>query len=178
MSRIGRIPIPIPPSVKVRIEGATVTVEGPKGKLTHTVPDGFVLEETDGLLRLKRSADDRKARALHGLNRSLIANMVKGVTEGFVKELELMGVGYRAQISGKNLELFVGFTHPVVYPIPEQVTVEVPKPTQIVVRGSDKYWVGQVAARIRSIAPPEPYKGKGIRYAGEVIRRKAGKAVA
>ncbi len=178
MSRVGKTPIEVPAQAKVEVQGDLVKVEGPKGKLIHRLPPGLVLERADAQLQLKRSSEDSSAKSLHGLHKTLIANMIKGVIEGFSKELELNGVGYRAQVSGKKIEMFVGFTHPVVFQIPEGITVETPKPTQIVVRGTDKQLVGQVAARLRAYAPPEPYKGKGIRYAGEVIRRKAGKAVA
>lgn len=178
MSRVGKTPIEVPPQAKVEIQGEWVRVEGPKGKLAHHLPQGLTLERAEGHLQLKRSGEDQSAKSLHGLHRTLIANMIKGVLEGFGKELELNGVGYRAQVSGKKLEMFVGFTHSVVYEVPEGITIEVPRPTQIMIRGIDKQRVGQVAARLRAFAPPEPYKGKGIRYAGEVIRRKAGKAVA
>lgn len=178
MSRVGKTPIPVPTQAKVTLQGQTVCVEGPKGKLTHQLPDGLTIERTPTHLQLKRQSDDSRSKSLHGLHKTLIANMVKGVMDGFSKELELVGVGYRAQAAGNRLEMFVGFTHPVVYTIPTGITVEVPKQTQVVIRGVDKHLVGQVAARLRAFAPPEPYKGKGIRYAGEVIRRKAGKAVA
>lgn len=178
MSRVGKTPILVPPQAQVEIQGDLVCVGGPKGKLSHRLPAGLVLERADAQLQLKRSSDDKTAKSLHGLHKTLIANMIQGVLQGFSKELELSGVGYRAQVSGKKLEMFVGFTHPVVFEAPEGITLETPKPTQIVVKGIDKQRVGQVAARLRAFAPPEPYKGKGIRYAGEVIRRKAGKAVA
>ena len=178
MSRVGKMPIPLPEGVKVQVEGQRVLVEGPKGKLSHELPAQLKLEQETNLLRVKRTGDDRRSKSLHGLHKSLVANMVKGVQDGFSKELELSGVGYKAQVSGGKLEMFVGFTHPVVYAIPPGITLETPKPTQVVVRGIDKYLVGEVAARVRSFAKPEPYKGKGIRYVGEVIRRKAGKAVA
>ncbi len=178
MSRVGLTPIDVPSGVKVEIQGRTVQVEGPKGKLSHELPEVLSIERQEAQLRVKRSSDEKRVKSLHGLHKILVQNMVKGVTEGYVKELELVGVGYKAAVSGTNLEMFVGFTHPVVYPIPKGITVETPKPTQVVIRGIDKYLVGQVAARIRAFAPPEPYKGKGIKYAGEQIRRKAGKAVA
>lgn len=162
----------------MEIQGRMVQVEGPKGKLSHELPEDLSIERQEAQLQVKRSSDEKWVKSLHGLHRSLVQNMVKGVTEGFMKELELTGVGYKAAVSGTHLEMFVGFTHPVVYAIPKGITLETPKPTQVVIRGIDKYLVGQVAARIRAFAPPEPYKGKGIRYAGEVIRRKAGKAVA
>ena len=178
MSRVGQSPIAIPAQVKVEVQAQRVSVEGPKGKLAHELPHLLSVERTDGQLRVSRSGNDKRAKSLHGLHRTLLANMVKGVQDGFVKELELVGVGYRAQVSAGKLEMYVGFTHPIVYAIPQGIAIEVPKPTQLVIRGVDKQLVGQVAARIRAYAPPEPYKGKGIKYVGEVIRRKAGKAVA
>ena len=178
MSRVGARPISVPSGVKIDLEGEAVSVEGPKGKLSHRLPPGIRLERAEGQLRLERSKSGAFVKSLHGLTRTLIDNMVKGVTQGFVKELEIQGVGFRAQVTPGKLELFVGFTHPVNYPIPPGITIEVPKPTLVVVKGIEKALVGQVAARIREFYPPEPYKGKGIRYVGEVIRRKAGKAVA
>ena len=176
MSRIGRAPIPIPSGVKVNTQGAQLAAEGPKGKLSMTVPSGFSVTVTGQELSVGRSSDASRDKALHGLYRALIANMVQGVSNGFSKELEIVGVGYRAQVQGKQLSLHVGFSHPATVAIPEGMTVEVPKPTMIMIRGADKQQVGQFAANLRRIAPPEPYKGKGIRYVGEVIRRKAGKA--
>jgi large subunit ribosomal protein L6 len=176
MSRIGRTPIAIPGGVKVAQQGTKLAVEGPKGKLALTVPAELSATIKDGVVTFARSTDLKSVKALHGLYRALAANMVKGVAEGFVKELEVVGVGYRAQVQGKNLSLSVGFSHPVVLPIPEGITIDAPKPTIIIVKGADKQLVGQVAANIRRVAPPEPYKGKGIKYAGEQIRRKAGKA--
>ena len=178
MSRVGLNPIGIPEKVTVELENRTVLVEGPKGKLSHRLPEGIEVDRVESQLRVKRSSSETRLKSLHGLTRTLIGNMVKGVTDGFVKELEIQGVGYRAQAASGRLEMFVGFTHPVVYPIPPGITIETPKPTQLIVKGIDKALVGQVAARIRDFAPPEPYKGKGIRYLGEVVRRKAGKAVA
>lgn len=178
MSRVGQAPIPLPPQAKVEIQETTVAVEGPKGKLIHQVPPELKLEKAEGQLWVKRSSDEKRVKSLHGLHKTLIANMVQGVIQGFSKELELSGVGYKAQVSGQKLEMYVGFTHVVVFTAPAGITIEVPKPTQVVVKGVDKQLVGQVAARIRAFAPPEPYKGKGIKYVGEVIRRKAGKAVA
>ena len=176
MSRIGRAPVAIPAGVKVKQDGASLHIEGAKGKLAITLPAEIQAAVTEKEIQVKRFSDEPSQRALHGLYRALIANMVQGVVSGFSKELEISGVGYRAQLSGKQLSLSVGFSHPVVVPIPEGLTVEVPKPTIVVVKGYDKQLVGQFAANIRRIAPPEPYKGKGIKYAGEVIRRKAGKA--
>ena len=178
MSRVGQAPIPLPPQAKVEVQGTTVAVEGPKGKLTHRVPPELSIEQAEGQLRVKRSSDEKRVKSLHGLHKTLIANMVQGVIEGFSKELELSGVGYKAQVSGQKLEMYVGFTHAVIFTAPAGITIEVPKPTHVVVKGVDKQLVGQVAARIRAFRPPEPYKGKGIKYVGEVIRRKAGKAVA
>lgn len=176
MSRIGRAPIAIPQGVKVRQEERQVFVEGSKGKLSMAVPGDITVTVADGSLTVQRSSDEQRAKALHGLTRALIANMVHGVVTGFSKELEIVGVGFRAQLQGKQLTIQVGFSHPVVVPIPEGIVVEVPKPTSVIVKGVDKHLVGQFAADLRSIFPPEPYKGKGIKYAGEVIRRKAGKA--
>ena len=175
MSRIGRAPIPLPDGVKVSLEGRRVTVEGPKGTLEHRIADPIEVNQEDGTLVVTRPTDRGPHRALHGLTRSLVANMVEGVTGGFARELEIIGVGYRAQLKGKDIELAVGFSHPVTVVPPEGIQFEVPAPTQIVVRGIDKQAVGQVAAEIRSIRPPEPYKGKGIRYAGEHVQRKVGK---
>ncbi len=178
MSRVGKKPIVIPEQVKVEVEGTTVRVEGPKGQLSHTVPLGISTRRQDSTLVVERQNDEKKVKSLHGLTRTLIDNMVKGVTQGFAKELEIVGTGFRAQVNSGKVELYVGFTHAVVFPIPQGITVETPKPTQLIIKGIDKALVGQVAARLRATYPPEPYKGKGIRYAGEVVRRKAGKAVA
>lgn len=175
MSRIGRAPIPVPDGVDIQISGQQITVVGPKGTLAHTVVQPIVIERHESELRVTRPTDRGPHRALHGLTRTLVANMVQGVTDGFTKELELVGVGYRAALKGKALELAVGYSHPVALEPPEGITFEVPVPTQIVVRGIDKQAVGQVAAQIRDVRPPEPYKGKGIRYAGEHVRRKVGK---
>ncbi len=176
MSRIGRNPIAISTVVKVRTEGQSVFVEGPKGKLSITLPPSIAVQLTDQQLQVSRQGDESAMKALHGLYRALIANMVHGVVTGFSKELEIVGVGYRAALEGKQLSLQVGFSHPVRVPVPEGITVELPKPTIVIVKGADKHLVGQFSANLRRIAPPEPYKGKGIKYAGEVIRRKAGKA--
>ena len=177
MSRIGQAPITIPSGVDVRIDGRVVTVKGPKGELSRTVPATITVEQSDGQLVVTRPDDERDNRALHGLTRSLVNNMVVGVTDGFRKQLEIVGVGYRAEAQGADgLRLALGFSHPVVVKAPEGITFEVPVPTQIVVNGIDKEVVGQVAADIRSIRKPEPYKGKGVRYQGERVLRKAGKA--
>lgn len=175
MSRIGRAPISVPDGVNVTIDGQEVTVVGPKGDLSHTVAAPIAVEQGDSELRLTRPTDRGPHRALHGLSRALLANMVEGVTNGFQKRLELQGVGYRAQLKGRNIELAVGYSHPVTIEAPEGITFEVPEPTEIVVSGIDKQAVGQVAAEIRAVRPPEPYKGKGIRYQGEDVRRKVGK---
>jgi large subunit ribosomal protein L6 len=178
MSRIGSSPISVPSGVDVVIEGTTVTVKGPKGELTRTLPDVLSFSLDDGLLRVDRPDDERRSKAMHGLARSLVQNMVIGVTDGYRKELEIVGVGYRAQAKGDTLHLVLGFSHPVEVEAPEGVTFEVPSTTRVDVVGIDKEVVGQVAADIRAIRKPEPYKGKGIRYVGEFVRRKAGKAAA
>lgn len=175
MSRIGRAPIAVPSGVTVDIAGQKVTVTGPKGTLEHVVVEPIRVAQEDEALVVTRPTDRGPHRSLHGLSRTLVANMVEGVTDGFERKLELVGVGYRAQMKGKDLEVAVGFSHPVVFNPPEGITFEVPEPTQIVVSGIDKQKVGQVAADIRRVRPPEPYKGKGIRYAGEEVRRKVGK---
>ncbi len=170
------MPVAIPSVVKLKQEGGRISVEGPKGKLSHEVPDVLKVTVVGTTLTVARSSDEARIRALHGLHRALIANMVKGVEAGFSKELEVVGIGYRAAVQGKHLTLNVGFSHQVLVPIPEGITVQTPKLTTIVITGADKHMVGQFAANVRSVAPPEPYKGKGIKYANEVIRRKAGKA--
>lgn len=175
MSRVGKQPIPVPEGVQVEMEDGRITVKGPKGELAHTVPSDVRVVREGNTLLVQRSGDDPRQRALHGLTRTLLANMVEGVTRGFDKRLELVGVGYRASKSGRTLVLNVGYSHPVEIPMPEGIDVDVPSPTLVVVKGADKQLVGQVAAQIRGVRPPEPYQGKGIRYAGEVIRRKMGK---
>jgi large subunit ribosomal protein L6 len=175
MSRIGKLPIEIPASVDVKIDPGLVTVKGPKGELRQTVSRELSFERDDSRLVVKRPTDRGEHRALHGLTRSLVFNMVQGVTEGFEKRLEIQGVGYRAQLRGKTLELALGYSHPVRMEAPEEIEFEVPVPTQIVVRGIDKQKVGEIAAQIRKQRPPEPYKGKGVRYAGEYVARKVGK---
>ena len=176
MSRIGQAPIPVPDGVGVSVIGRNVTVNGPRGELQRSLPEKIEVEQADGELVVKRSTEQREVRALHGLIRSLLNNMVIGVTEGFEKRLKISGVGYRASKQGSDLEVLVGFSHPVRKPAPDGVEFEVPTPTRITVKGIDKELVGQVAAEIRAIRKPEPYKAKGIRYEGERIRRKAGKA--
>ncbi|MGI9623783.1 MAG: 50S ribosomal protein L6 [Acidimicrobiales bacterium] len=177
MSRIGSTPILLPSGVEVAVSGSSVEVKGPKGALSHTLPDDITLDVDGDQLTLGRSDDERETKAIHGLTRSLVANMVQGVSEGFSKELEIVGVGYRCQAKGKDrLEFQLGFSHPVHVTAPEGVEFEVPQQTQIIVSGIDKQAVGQVAADIRALKKPEPYKGKGIRYAGEHVMRKAGKA--
>ena len=177
MSRIGRKPISIPDKVEITVDKANVvTVKGPKGQLTLQVSPRIKIVVEDSVVRVERPTDLKMDRAMHGLYRSLINNMITGVTQGYKKELEMVGVGYKAQVKGKELVLEVGFSHSVNYPIPEGISIQTPKPTQILIEGIDKQKVGQVAAEIRKIRPPEPYKGKGIRYVGERIRRKAGKA--
>mgnify|MGYP001812138527 FL=1 len=175
MSRIGRSPIPIPDGVTVDLDGQRVAVKGPKGELEHTVAAPITVVLSDGELRVERPTDRGPHRALHGLSRSLLANMVTGVTDGFSRELLIEGVGYRAQLKGKSIELSLGYSHSITVDPPEGIQFEVPEPTQIFVRGVDKQAVGQVAAEIRDLRPPEPYKGKGVRYATETVRRKVGK---
>ena len=176
MSRIGRTPVVIPQGVDVVIEDRDVTVTGPRGTLSMTVPEPIEVSQADGAITVTRPSDEGEIRALHGLSRSLIANMVTGVTEGFRKTLEIVGVGYRVQARGQNLEFSLGFSHPVPVTAPEGITLRVESPTRFVVEGNDKQQVGEVAANIRKIRKPEPYKGKGVRYAGERVLRKAGKA--
>ncbi|MGE4357408.1 MAG: 50S ribosomal protein L6 [Candidatus Omnitrophota bacterium] len=178
MSKLGKRPILIPKDIKVNLEEGKVTVEGPKGRREYLLPAGIKIVDKGDKLVVVRLSEDKQCRALHGLVRSDLANIIKGVKEGFSKVLEIVGIGYRAQVTGKNLVLNLGFSHPVNFPIPEGINIEVPKPTQIIVKGIDKQKVGEIAAEIRAIFKPEPYKGKGIRYVGEYVRKKAGKAVA
>ncbi len=176
MSRIGRLPIPVPSGVDVAIDGQTVNVTGPKGSLSHTVATPIAVERTeDGVLQVTRPDDERESRALHGLSRTLIANMITGVTEGYSKTLEIVGVGYRVQARGSDLEFALGYSHPVPVKAPDGITFTVEAPTRLRVTGIDKQQVGQVAANIRKLRKPDPYKGKGVRYQGEVIKRKVGK---
>jgi large subunit ribosomal protein L6 len=178
MSRIGKQPIQVPSGVKVSIDEKTVMLEGPKGKLALQLPYGVKAEYSENKILIKRLSDIKDHRMKHGLIRSLTSNMVKGVVEGFSKELEIQGVGFKAQMSGKKLVLNLGFSHPVEFSIPDGINIQVPKPTQITVQGIDKQLVGEVSAKIRAFYKPEPYKGKGIRYLGEHVRKKAGKTVA
>ena len=175
MSRIGKQPVPIPQGVEARLGGAGLTVKGPKGQLDLSVHPDMTVKIDDGQILVERPSDEGRHRALHGLTRSLIANMVEGVTEGFARTLEIVGVGYRAEKKGAGVTLNLGFSHTIQYDAPQGVTLEVPNPTTVLVQGADKQKVGQVAAEIRGFRPPEPYKGKGIRYQGEHVRRKAGK---
>jgi large subunit ribosomal protein L6 len=175
MSRIGRAPIPLPEAVEFTVDNGVVTVKGPKGELTQRVPREMIIEREDATITVRRPTDSGTHRSYHGLTRSLVANMVEGVTSGFEKRLEIVGVGYRASIKGSNLELLLGFSHPVVIEPPADVQFEVPTPTVVLVKGIDKQVVGEVAAKIRRLRPPEPYKGKGVRYAGEFVQRKVGK---
>jgi large subunit ribosomal protein L6 len=175
MSRIGKQPIKIPQGVKIALEGNTVRAEGPKGKLSQVVPAGLTPRMADGTLLIERGSDERQMRALHGLARALVANMVSGVKEGFERKLEIVGIGYRAQMQGKAIQLALGYSHPVVFPLPEGITAEIDKQTAITLRGADKALLGETAAKLRALRKPDPYKGKGIRYAGEVVRRKVGK---
>lgn len=176
MSRIGKMPIAIPSGVEVTIDGDTVIVKGSKGELTRTFSDLMTIKEEDGHVLVERPDDSREAKAQHGLTRTLIANMIEGVSQGFSKKLVLVGVGYRAALKGSDLELQLGYSHPVIVKAPENITFEVPTQTEIIVSGISKEQVGQVAANIRAWRKPEPYKGKGIRYEGEYVRRKLGKA--
>jgi large subunit ribosomal protein L6 len=176
MSRIGKKPVPVPAGVAVTVDAGTVSVKGPKGELSRTFHDDIGVEVRDGEVVVSRSSDAPRQRALHGLTRALLANMVEGVTDGYRRALEIIGVGYRAEKRGETLVLNVGYSHPVEYPQPAGITLSTPAPTVVVVEGIDKQQVGQVAAEIRAVRPPEPYKGKGIRYQGEQVRRKAGKA--
>jgi large subunit ribosomal protein L6 len=176
MSRIGRLPVPIPSGVDVAVDGQAVTVKGPKGTLALTVVEPIAVVKEDAVIRVTRPSDDGKVRALHGLSRTLIANMVTGVTQGYSKTLEIVGVGYRVQAKGKDLEFSLGYSHPVLVTPPEGITFRVEAPTRFVVEGIDKQLVGETAARIRKLRKPDPYKAKGVRYQGEVIRRKVGKA--
>ncbi len=175
MSRIGRKPIAIPRGVQVGVRGQQVEVQGPKGRLELRVHELCSVKVADGTLVVGRGAEHRTARAIHGLTRALVANMVRGVTEGFERRLEIVGIGYRVQLAGRTLTFTLGYSHPIVFPLPDGVTAEVDKQTAITLRGVDKYLVGQTAAQLRALRPPDPYKGKGVRYADEVVRKKVGK---
>jgi large subunit ribosomal protein L6 len=177
MSRIGKQPIAIPPKVKVDVKGQKVSVEGPKGKLNWELPRRTSLKVEDGKVMVSRQGDDADAKALHGLSRALVNNMVRGVSEGFVKKLEIQGVGFKAAVQGSNVTMTLGYSHPIVYPIPAQIKVTVEENTKITVEGPDRQTVGQVAAELRGFYPPEPYKGKGVRYTDERVIRKEGKTV-
>ena len=176
MSRIGRLPISVPAGVEVSVDGSAVSVKGPKGTLTHTVAAPITVFVEDGTVQVSRPNDERESRSLHGLTRSLIANMIQGVSEGYTKQLEIVGTGYRVQAKGADLEFALGYSHPVPFNAPDGITLSVEGNNKVTVSGIDKQQVGQVAAKIRSLRLPDPYKGKGVRYAGEQIRRKAGKA--
>jgi large subunit ribosomal protein L6 len=176
MSRIGKVPVPVPSGVDVAIDGRNVTVKGPKGTLSHAVAEPITVAQENGSIAVSRPDDDRVSKSLHGLSRTLIANMVTGVTSGYTKTLEIVGTGYRVTAKGTDLEFALGFSHPVLVKAPEGITFRVETPTRFAVEGIDKQKVGEVAANIRKLRKPDPYKGKGVRYQGEVIRRKAGKA--
>ena len=177
MSRIGKQPIAIPPKVKVEVKGQKILVEGPKGKLDWELPKRTSLKVQDGKILVAREGDDAQSMALHGLSRALVSNMVKGVTDGFVKKLEIQGVGFKAAVQGKIVNMSLGFSHPINYDIPDQIKVTVEENTKLTIEGPDKHMVGKVASELRSFYPPEPYKGKGVRYAGEHVQRKEGKTV-
>ena len=176
MSRIGRKPVSIPQGVQVNLDGAVIRAEGPKGKLSQPVPEGLSAKIENNQLVISRSGEDRKVRALHGLARALVANMVTGVKDGFERKLEIVGIGYRAQLQGRAIQLALGYSHPVIFPLPEGVTAEIEKQVSVTLRGADKALLGQTAAKLRALRKPDPYKGKGIKYSDEIIRRKAGKA--
>jgi large subunit ribosomal protein L6 len=176
MSRIGKNPITVPSGVNITLDGSRVTVKGPKGELTRVFPADMIISQESGTVTVNRPSEDPKHKALHGLSRTLLANMVEGVTKGFSKSLDIVGVGYKAETRPYGLQLALGFSHPVEYRAPQGIKLSAPAPTQILIEGANKEVVGQVAAELRSLRPPEPYKGKGIKYTGEQIRRKAGKA--
>ncbi|MDB4905714.1 MAG: Ribosomal protein subgroup [Gemmatimonadetes bacterium] len=176
MSRIGKLPITVPKGVTVTRDGSRITVKGPRGELSRSLPADITITEENGVLTVARPSEEQRHKALHGLTRSLVNNMVEGVTKGFQKTLDIVGVGYKAEARPYGLQLALGFSHPIEYKAPKGIKLTAPVPTQILVDGADKEMVGQVAAEIRSFRPPEPYKGKGIKYAGEQVRRKAGKA--
>ena len=175
MSRIGRKPIPIPDGVKVQVDNGLVRAEGPKGKLAQPLSTGMTAKLDGKVLTIERGDDSRTARALHGLTRSLVANMVHGVKDGYERKLEIVGIGYRAQLQGKNIQLALGYSHPVIFPLPEGITAEIEKQVSVTLKGADKALLGETAAKLRALRKPDPYKGKGIRYANEVVRRTVGK---
>lgn len=177
MSRVGKMPITVPDKVSIKIDSSHLSVEGPKGKLEWELPEGVDVRQEDGAVVVGRASDQRRHRAMHGTARSIVANMIQGVNEGFVKNLEIKGVGFRAAVKGKDLDLSLGYSHPVLHPIPDDIKVTVNDNTKISVEGIDKQRVGQFAAEVRAYYPPEPYKGKGVAYVGEYIRRKEGKSV-
>jgi large subunit ribosomal protein L6 len=177
MSRIGKLPVAVPPKVKVEIKGQKVFVEGPRGKLDFELPRRTSAKVDGGNVVVSRDGEDAEAKALHGLSRAIVNNMVKGVSDGFVKKLEIQGVGFKAAVQGKNVSLVLGYSHPINYPIPDQITVTVAENTKVTIEGPSKQLVGQVAAELRSYYPPEPYKGKGVRYSDEKVTRKEGKTV-
>jgi len=176
MSRIGKLPVNVPAGVTITLDQSSVKVKGPRGELSHKLPAGITVEKNDNVLNVARESEETNHKSLHGLTRSLIANMVDGVTKGYQKQLEITGVGFKAEVKPYGLLLSLGFSHTIEYKAPVGIKLSAPQPTQVLIDGSDKALVGQVAAEIRGLRPPEPYKGKGIKYAGEVIRRKAGKA--
>ena len=176
MSRIGKLPVNVPNGVTITLDQSSVKVKGPRGELSHKLPAGITVEKNDNVLNVARASEETNHKSLHGLTRSLIANMVDGVTKGYQKQLEITGVGFKAEVKPYGLLLSLGFSHTIEYKAPAGIKLSAPQPTQVLIEGSDKALVGQVAAEIRGLRPPEPYKGKGIKYAGEVIRRKAGKA--
>jgi large subunit ribosomal protein L6 len=176
MSRIGKQPIALPPGVSAKVSGRVVVVEKGKSSLTQAIPPGIECSVASGVVIFTRNSDERRVRALHGLTRSLVANAVKGVSEGFTRELEIVGIGYKAQVQGRVLQMSIGYSHPVEYPIPDGIEIKVDKQVRLAVSGADRQKVGQVSAEIRGLRPPEPYKGKGIKYVDEVIKKKAGKA--
>jgi large subunit ribosomal protein L6 len=175
MSRIGKKPIPIPSGVKINVSNGTVSADGPKGKLSQPVPAGLKASVDANVLTISRENDERRLRALHGLTRALVANMVTGVKDGFERKLDIVGIGYRAQMQGKAIQLALGYSHPVIFPLPEGITAEIERQVAITLRGADKALLGETAAKLRSLRKPDPYKGKGIKYSDEVIRRKVGK---
>jgi len=175
MSRIGKQPVVIPQGVKIQVENGLVRAEGPKGKLSQSIPQGLHAKIENNMIVLTREADHRQARALHGMARALVANMVNGVKAGFERKLDIVGIGYRAQMQGKAIQLALGYSHPVIFPLPDGITAEIDKQVAITLRGADKALLGQTAAKLRSLRKPDPYKGKGVKYSDEVIRRKVGK---